>query len=143
MHSTGPRQTAAKPSGRVARSAAAPVGCTAFKLRQLSRRVSQHFDHIVGASGLKTTQYSLLSHVVRLGPIRPGDLAVQMERKISKCIYSARIVRLTVLQHFNLDGYIGEIISLCKMVGFHKIVESIHFGIHVRLALLQGGNLDY
>ncbi len=83
MHSTSPRQPAAKPSGRVARSAVAPVGCTAFKLRQLSRRVSQHFDHIVGASGLKTTQYSLLSHVVRLGPIRPGDLAAEMEMDAS------------------------------------------------------------
>ncbi|EWS54105.1 DNA-binding transcriptional repressor MarR [Methylibium sp. T29] len=28
--------------------------------------------------GLKNTQYSLLSHVVRLGPIRPGDLARHM-----------------------------------------------------------------
>ena len=29
-------------------------------------------------SGLKTTQYSLLSHVVGLGPIRPVDLAARM-----------------------------------------------------------------
>ena len=49
----------------------------------MSRRVSQHFDHIVGAAGLKTTQYSLLSHIVRLGPVRPGDLAVQMEMDAS------------------------------------------------------------
>ena len=83
MHSTSPRKPAAKPTGLGARSAAAPVGCTAFKLRQLSRRVSQHFDHIVGACGLKTTQYSLLSHVVRLGPIRPGDLAAQMNMDAS------------------------------------------------------------
>jgi DNA-binding MarR family transcriptional regulator len=83
MHLTSPRQPAAKPSGRAARSVAAPVGCTAFKLRQLSRRVSQHFDRIVGGSGLKTTQYSLLSHVVRHGPIRPGDLAAQMEMEAS------------------------------------------------------------
>ena len=60
-----------------------PAGCSSFKLRQLSRRVSQHFDHIVGAAGLKTTQYSLLSHIVRLGPVRPGDLAVQMEMDAS------------------------------------------------------------
>ena len=59
------------------RSAAAPAtprGCTNFKLRQLTRRVSQHYDRIVGAAGLKTTQYSLLSHIARLGPARPGDL---------------------------------------------------------------------
>ena len=67
-------------------SPAAPVsprGCSSQKLRQLSRRVSQHFDRIVASTGLKTTQYSLLSHVVRLGPIRPGDLAGEMEMDAS------------------------------------------------------------
>ena len=61
----------------------APTGCSSFKLRQLSRRVSQHFDHIVGAAGLKTTQYSLLSHIVKLAPVRPGELAAQMEMDAS------------------------------------------------------------
>src|SRR5207344_3205029 len=47
-------------------------GCTNFKLRQLARRVSQRYDAEVGKAGLKTTQYSLLTHVLKLGPIRPG-----------------------------------------------------------------------
>jgi DNA-binding MarR family transcriptional regulator len=69
---------------RVAEAAApAPVGCTNLKLRQLSRRVSQHYDHIVGVTGLKTSQYSLLSHVVKLGPLRPGELAGHMEMDAS------------------------------------------------------------
>jgi len=55
-----------------------PQGCTNFKLRQLVRRVSQHYDAEVGKAGLKTTQFSLLSHVLRLGPIRPGALAAAM-----------------------------------------------------------------
>jgi DNA-binding MarR family transcriptional regulator len=55
-----------------------PRGCSNFKLRQLARRVSQHYDVELGKIGLKTTQYSLLSHVVRLGPIRPGELADAM-----------------------------------------------------------------
>jgi DNA-binding MarR family transcriptional regulator len=55
-----------------------PQGCTNFKLRQLVRRVSQLYDAEVGKAGLKTTQYSLLSHALRLGPIRPGDLATAM-----------------------------------------------------------------
>jgi DNA-binding MarR family transcriptional regulator len=55
-----------------------PQGCTNFKLRQLVRRVSQLYDQELAKAGLKTTQYSLLSHVVRLGPIRPGDLAAAM-----------------------------------------------------------------
>ena len=56
-----------------------PRGCSSQKVRRLSRRVSQHFDHIVAGSGLKTTQYSLLSHVVKLGPLRPGALARAMD----------------------------------------------------------------
>ena len=59
-------------------AAAGPRGCTSFKLRQLSRRVGQHYDARLAAAGLKTTQYSLLSHVLRLGPIRPVDLAAAM-----------------------------------------------------------------
>jgi DNA-binding MarR family transcriptional regulator len=66
-----------------AASVPTPAGCSSFKLRQLSRRVSQHFDRIVGAAGLKTTQYSLLSHIVKLGPVRPGELAAQMEMDAS------------------------------------------------------------
>jgi len=55
-----------------------PRGCTSQKTRVLSRRISQHFDHVIAASGLKTTQYSLLSGIVNLGPMRPGDLARTM-----------------------------------------------------------------
>jgi DNA-binding MarR family transcriptional regulator len=54
-------------------------GCSSQKVRRLSRRISQHFDHIVASSGLKTTQYSLLNHVVALGPLRPGELARAMD----------------------------------------------------------------
>jgi DNA-binding MarR family transcriptional regulator len=55
-----------------------PEGCTNLKLRQLMRRVAQRYDAEVGQVGLKGTQYSLLSYVVRLGPIRPVDLAARM-----------------------------------------------------------------
>jgi DNA-binding MarR family transcriptional regulator len=50
-------------------------GCTNFKLRKLMRRVAHHYDTEMSKAGLKTTQYSLLSHVLRLGPLRPGELA--------------------------------------------------------------------
>jgi DNA-binding MarR family transcriptional regulator len=55
-----------------------PLGCSNAKLRQLTRRVSQHYDHEMGKIGLKATQYSLLSQVLQRGPIRPGDLAKAM-----------------------------------------------------------------
>ena len=60
-----------------------PQGCTNFQLRQLMRRVSQHYDNEMSQIGLKTTQYSLLSHIVKLGPIRPGELAVAMKMEPS------------------------------------------------------------
>jgi DNA-binding MarR family transcriptional regulator len=40
--------------------------------------VTRHYDAYVAATGLKNTQYSLLSHAVLLGPIRPSDLARRM-----------------------------------------------------------------
>ncbi|RQP25702.1 MarR family winged helix-turn-helix transcriptional regulator [Piscinibacter terrae] len=58
--------------------AAVPKGCTNLKLRQLSRAVTRHYDAYVAPTGLKNTQYSLLSHVVLLGPLKPSELAARM-----------------------------------------------------------------
>ena len=58
---------------------AAPRGCTSLKLRQLSRRVGRDYDAAVSAHDLKTTQYSLLSHLATLGPMRPGELAAALK----------------------------------------------------------------
>ncbi len=60
------------------KSAIKPQGCTNFKLRQLMRQVARHYDAELAVSGLKTTQYSLLSHALGLGPLRPGELARAM-----------------------------------------------------------------
>jgi DNA-binding MarR family transcriptional regulator len=55
-----------------------PQGCTNFKLRQLLRSVARLYDAQMSQTGLKTTQYSLLSHVLTLGPIAPNTLASRM-----------------------------------------------------------------
>lgn len=60
-----------------------PQGCTNLKLRQLGRMVARHYDQHLAATGLKNTQYALLSHVVKLGPIRPGDLARRLQMDAS------------------------------------------------------------
>jgi DNA-binding MarR family transcriptional regulator len=60
-----------------------PQGCTNFKLRQLMRRVGQLYDAELARAGLRTTQYSLLSHVVKLAPVRPVDLARVMKMDAS------------------------------------------------------------
>ena len=70
---SGSRSAAAHRGGDVA-----PRGCSSNKVRRLSRRLSQFFDEFVAATGLKTTQYSLLNTVGNLGPLRPGELARAM-----------------------------------------------------------------
>ncbi len=60
-----------------------PKGCTNLRLRQLMRGLDQIYDAELARSGLRTTQYSLLSHVVRLGPLRPGELARVMKMQAS------------------------------------------------------------
>lgn len=59
------------------------LSCTNAKLRQLVRRVSQHYDLEMATAGLKTTQYSLLTYVLKLGPVRPGELAASMKMDAS------------------------------------------------------------
>lgn len=60
-----------------------PQGCTNLKLRQLDRMVSRHYDSYIAKVGLKNTQFALLSLVVKLGPIRPGEMARRMQMDAS------------------------------------------------------------
>jgi DNA-binding MarR family transcriptional regulator len=46
-------------------------GCTCFKLRSLTRRVTQLYDRVLAPSGLKVTQYSLIAHARRRETSRP------------------------------------------------------------------------
>lgn len=80
---TPPGKLAAAPASTSIGGVGGISGCSSSKLRQLSRRVSQHFDAVVAPAGLKTTQYSLLTHIARLGPVRPGQLADAMEMDAS------------------------------------------------------------
>jgi DNA-binding MarR family transcriptional regulator len=80
MHGTQPPARAAAPEPT---ASAKPSGCSSLKLRQLSRRVSRHFDRFLAEDGLKTTQYSLLSTIVLLDPVCPGDLAQHLQMDAS------------------------------------------------------------
>ena len=44
-----------------------PSACTCFRLRSLTRRVTQLYDQALAPSGLTVTQYSLLAHALRQG----------------------------------------------------------------------------
>ncbi|HVI52109.1 MAG TPA: MarR family winged helix-turn-helix transcriptional regulator [Candidatus Sulfotelmatobacter sp.] len=43
-------------------------GCTCFRLRRTSRRMTQIYDAHLAAVGLTLTQYSLLAHLARMEP---------------------------------------------------------------------------
>lgn len=60
-----------------------PQGCTNLKLRQLMRQVTQIYDAEMGKVEIKSTQYSLLSFVNKLGPVKPSELAVHIKMDAS------------------------------------------------------------
>ena len=60
--------------------AAAPVrGCTCFRLRKLTRRVTQHYDQHLAAAGLRITQFSLLSMLEYAESLSVSELAERLE----------------------------------------------------------------
>jgi DNA-binding MarR family transcriptional regulator len=63
----------------VAKGPKVPVGCTNLKVKQASRLVARHYEAFVAPTGLRNTQYSLLSGVVKLGPLRSGELAAALK----------------------------------------------------------------
>ncbi len=68
-----------EPAGGGTATAVPPRGCSHFKLKQASRLVGRHYDaHLGQLAGLKTTQYSLLSHLAAQPRVRPADLAAAM-----------------------------------------------------------------
>jgi DNA-binding MarR family transcriptional regulator len=55
-----------------------PQGCSNFKLQQLGRRVGRLYDGPMRALGLRHTQYSLLSTIVKKGPLTQAVLAAEV-----------------------------------------------------------------
>lgn len=53
------------------------INCTAMNLRMASRIVTQHYDQSLKPSGLRITQFSLLSVVAHMGNPTITDLARQ------------------------------------------------------------------
>jgi len=61
-----------------ARAAPEPAICNCLALRQAARHATQLYDRHLAAEGLKTSQYSILAKLVRLGPQSIGALADMM-----------------------------------------------------------------
>jgi DNA-binding MarR family transcriptional regulator len=52
--------------------------CTCFRVRRAARRVTQLYDHFLSTSGLRITQFSLLSNLRHAGPLTMTELADRM-----------------------------------------------------------------
>jgi DNA-binding MarR family transcriptional regulator len=57
---------------------AAPEECTCLAVRQAARRVTQFYDQFLAPSGLRTTQFSILAKLRRLGETTINELAAEM-----------------------------------------------------------------
>ena len=60
------------------RAAPDPAICNCLALRQAARHATQLYDRHLAAEGLKTSQYSILAKLLRLGPQSIGSLADMM-----------------------------------------------------------------
>jgi len=55
-----------------------PAACNCLAIRQAARQVTQLYDRQLAAEGLRTTQYSILAKLSRLGPLPINELAALM-----------------------------------------------------------------
>ena len=55
-----------------------PDDCNCLAVRQAARHITQFYDHFLAPSGLRTTQFSILAKLRRLGSITINALAAEM-----------------------------------------------------------------
>lgn len=58
---------------------APPRGCTCFRLRRLTRRVTAVYNRALAPTGMRVTQYSLLSNLRHSGPVPLSALAESLD----------------------------------------------------------------
>ena len=54
------------------------TACNCLALRQAARHISQIYDSYLASEGLRTTQFSILAKLNRLGPLSINELAKSM-----------------------------------------------------------------
>lgn len=55
-----------------------PAICNCMNIRRASLAVTEVYDEFLAPSGLKVSQFALLSHIKRLAPVNVSDLALEM-----------------------------------------------------------------
>ena len=58
--------------------ALAPQLCNCAAIRQAARHVTRHYDQHMAQVGLRSSQFSVLTKLKRLGPLRINELAAAM-----------------------------------------------------------------
>jgi DNA-binding MarR family transcriptional regulator len=57
---------------------AGPQDCNCLAVRQAARHITQFYDQFLAPSGLRTTQFSILANLRRMGPMTINTLATEM-----------------------------------------------------------------
>jgi DNA-binding MarR family transcriptional regulator len=60
------------------RAYSGPEDCNCLAVRQAARHITQFYDQLLAPSGLRTTQFSILAKLRRLGPMTINALAAEM-----------------------------------------------------------------
>src|SRR5215472_15633458 len=55
-----------------------PGDCNCLAVRQAARHITQFYDQFLAPSGLRTTQFSILANLRRLGPMTINTLAAEV-----------------------------------------------------------------
>jgi DNA-binding MarR family transcriptional regulator len=66
------------------------TACNCLALRQAARHVSQLYDSYLASEGVRTTQFSILAKLDRLGPLSINELAKSM---VMDCTTLGRAIR--------------------------------------------------
>lgn len=85
--------------------------CNCINLRRASRAITQFYDKLLEPSSLKITQYSLLNHLKRLGPLTMNELsqAIRLDR-------TTLVRNLKPLEKMGLVGMTVEENSQARLV---------------------------
>jgi DNA-binding MarR family transcriptional regulator len=55
-----------------------PDDCNCLAVRQAARHITQFYEQLLAPSGLRTTQFSILARLRRLGPMTINTLAADL-----------------------------------------------------------------
>lgn len=78
MRPCAPRAIVCRPVSSPSVAKLANAACACGRLRRAARALTQLYDDALAPSGLRVTQYSLMSTLARKGPTRISDLAQAM-----------------------------------------------------------------